>query len=107
MSWVLVQRHSREELSLHAALEQFWIHSNAGSIVSFAVSFSSTRDFTVLLTWIFSRLIQKSLSCITWNVSFKFAVAAAQFVAILYTVRQMAMSEWQRPSQAFLFPPRW
>ena len=93
--------------SLRAALEQFWIHSNAGSIVSFAVSFSFTRDFTVLLTWIFSRLIKKGLSCITWNVSFKFAVAAAQFVAILYTVRQMAISEWQRPSQAHLFSPRW
>ena len=48
--------------TLHAALERFWIHSNARSIVSFAVSFSFTRDFTV--TWIFSRLIKKSLSCI-------------------------------------------
>ena len=45
--------------TLHAALEQFWIHSNARSIVSFAVSFSFTRDFTV--TWIFSRLIKKKL----------------------------------------------
>ena len=42
--------------TLHAALERFWIHSNARSIVSFAVSFSFTRDFTV--TWIFSRLIK-------------------------------------------------
>ena len=42
ISWVLVERHSREKLSLHAALERFWIHSNAGSIVSFAVSFTFT-----------------------------------------------------------------
>ena len=43
---------------MHAALEQFWIHSNAGSIVSFAVSSTFTRDFTVIMTQIFSRLIQ-------------------------------------------------
>ena len=63
ISWVLA-RHSREKLFLHAAFEQFWIHSNAGSIGSFAVSYSFTRDFTVISTWIFSRLIQTSLSSI-------------------------------------------